>query len=95
MNNVIKEIQRITNLEKNKVLLALEKLYNHLDYSIINIHDDWVADYLTLTDGNILWYLDNNKEAGIRIETCKLLNKEELSELLNEYIAGECDKHDN
>lgn len=89
MNNTIKVIQKLTGLRKVQILNSLQKLYNELNYPIVHVPGDWRNEYLTLADDNVLWYLDQNKEAGIRIESGKLLTDEELAQLLNEWIDEE------
>lgn len=89
MNNTIKEIQKLSNTEGEQVLKALQKLYNELNYYIDSVSDDWKHKYLNLTDNNILWYMDEKREAAIRIETGELLTKKELAQLLNEWTDEE------
>ena len=89
MNNTIKEIQKLSNTESEQVVKALQKLYNELNYYIVNVPADWKHKYLTLRNGNILWYMDEKREAGIRIESSELLTKKELAQLLNEWTDEE------
>ena len=87
MNKTIAVIQKLSRLKKDKILKSLEKLYNELNYPIEHVPSDWRNNYLTLTNDNVLWYLDQNKEAAITIESCKLLNNKELAMLLCDYVC--------
>lgn len=75
---------------REKDIEAIKKLYDHLDFSAESIINDYENNYLTShecgyvkTTGakveyNVWWYLDENHEAAIRVDTMEFLTSEEI-----------------
>lgn len=72
----------MTNREKAAAIL----LYDDLSMNIESIAEDYEHDYLTVVTGHdnkvYAWYYDGTNEGAICVDDLRILNEEEINNLL-------------
>lgn len=72
----------MTNREKAAAIL----LYDDMSMDIESIAEDYEHDYLTIATGHdskiYAWYYDDAKEGAICVDDLRILNEEEINNLL-------------